>query len=102
MNAQREKLVEELINEVLKNNEVSDESVKIIDKIGLTISEDIAKAINPINFATAAIVVAYLEGYAKEIKAKYPECEDLAKSIGKCNRISFTTPVKKSRGGRRW
>lgn len=101
MNAQREKLVEELMEEVSRGD-VSDNGMKILDKIGFTISEDIAKAINPINPATAPVIVAYLEGYAKAIKKAHPGCEEIANLIGKCNQICFTTPVKKSEGGRRW
>ena len=97
MNAQREKLTDELIEAIERKN--AKKTVELVQELGHCISQDIGNAINPINGATAPIIISYLEAYAKVIREKFPKCQELVDEIknGKIDTFEMTMPRS-----RRW
>ena len=82
---------EKIINKMLKSGA---NHKKLFNEFGFAISMDISKAISPVSAITAPITIAYLEGYAKSLRDKFPDSIPLADEFKKANTILIEKEVK--------
>ena len=91
MNAKE--LIVKKIEELAKEDKNLDDCIELYQQFGFLLAQDISKAICPMNSLVAPITIAYLEGYANELRKKYPECVPLAEELKKVRSITIEREV---------
>ena len=86
-------MIVEKIKELAKNKNNLDECFALYQQFGFLLTQDISKAICPMNGLVAPITIAYLEGYANELRKKYPDCVPFAEEIKKGRTITIEREV---------
>ena len=86
-------LIVEKIKELGMDKKNLDASFELYQQFGFLLAQDISKAICPMNGLVAPITIAYLEGYANELRKKYPDCVPFAEEIKKGRTITIEREV---------
>ena len=79
---EKKAIIDKILEEV-ESGDKNDLVIPLYEQFGFLIARDISKAISPVNEATAPITIAYLEGYAKELRRKFPDSIPLAEEFKK-------------------
>lgn len=92
-------LIEQLKKEALKPDGES-RCGEIYQQYGMLATMDISRAISPINPITAPLLIAYLEGYANELRRKFPEAVPIAEVLKKARTVTIEKEITDDK--RRW